>query len=36
VPVLALFLWPSRKPATPARAAAVPTSNPETTQHVPA
>ena len=36
VPVLALFLWPSRKPATPARAAAAPTSNPETTQHVPA
>jgi high-affinity iron transporter len=36
VPVLALFLWPSRKPAAPARAAATPTSNPETTQHVPA
>jgi high-affinity iron transporter len=37
VPVLAVFLWPSRKPATPARpAAANPTPNPETTQHVPA
>ena len=36
VPVLALFLWPSRKPAAPARAAAAPTSNRETTQHVPA
>jgi high-affinity iron transporter len=36
VPVLALFLWPSRKPAAPARAAGAPTSNPETTQHVPA
>jgi high-affinity iron transporter len=36
VPVLALFLWPSRKPAAPARAEAAPTSNPETTQHVPA
>jgi high-affinity iron transporter len=36
VPVLALFLWPSRKPAAPARAAAAPTSNRETTEHVPA
>jgi len=37
VPVLAVFLWPSRKPASPARtAAAAPTTNPETTQHVPA
>jgi high-affinity iron transporter len=37
VPVLAVFLWPSRKPATPARpAVANPTPNPETTQHVPA
>jgi high-affinity iron transporter len=36
VPVLALFLWPSRKPGAPARPAAAPTSNPETTQHVPA
>ena len=37
IPVLAVFLWPSRKPVASARpAAATPTTNPETTQHVPA
>src|SRR5215210_1941838 len=43
VPVLVIFLWPSRRTATPPRAAASPTTvtpgappNPETSQHVPA
>jgi len=34
VPVLAVFLWPARKPAGSPAAAAVPPSNPETSQHV--
>jgi high-affinity iron transporter len=39
VPVLAVFLWPARKPATSPRAAATPPSktppsNPEDSQHV--
>ncbi len=34
VPVLAVFLWPARKPATAPRAATTPPSNPETSQHV--
>jgi high-affinity iron transporter len=43
VPVLAVFLWPSRRPATPSRTATSPATvapgtspNPETPQHVPA
>jgi high-affinity iron transporter len=34
VPVLAVFLWPARKPAGAPRTAATPPSNSETTQHV--
>ena len=34
VPVLAVFLWPARKPAASPTAATVPPSNPETSQHV--
>jgi high-affinity iron transporter len=34
VPVMAVFLWPARTPARPARTAAIRPSNPETTQHV--
>ena len=36
IPVLVIFLWPSRRTATPSRTAAVPgtTPNPETSQHV--
>jgi high-affinity iron transporter len=34
VPVLLVFLWPSRKPAAPSRVAAPAPSNPENPQHV--